>query len=110
MRRGEVFTADLGEPVGREQALRRPVLLVNAQPWLDASPPVVMGLPITRTHRPNPTHVAIEPGVSGLEEISYIECEDLRAISPMQLERRFGRADETVLFRVEVVLCRLLAL
>ena len=110
MRRGEIFMADLGAPVGHEQALRRPILLVNAQPWMDASPPVVMGLPITRTHRPNPTHVEIEPGVSGLKEVSYIKCEDLRAISPMRLERRFGRADDTVLFRVEVVLRRLLAL
>jgi len=55
-----------------------------------------MGLPITRTHRPNPTHVEVEPGVSELEEISYINCEDLRTISPMLLERRFGLADETV--------------
>jgi len=69
-----------------------------------------MGLPITRTHRPNPTHVEVEPGVSELEEISYINCEDLRTISPMLLERRFGRAEETVLFRVGLVLRRLLAL
>lgn len=110
MRRGEIFMADLGEPVGHEQALRRPILLVNAQPWLDASPPVVMGLPITRTRRPNPTHVEIEPGASALKEISYIKCEDLRAIPPMRLGRRFGRVDETVLFRVEVVLRRLLVL
>ncbi|MBE3001466.1 type II toxin-antitoxin system PemK/MazF family toxin [Nocardiopsis sp. HNM0947] len=110
MRRGEIFMADLGEPVGHEQALRRPVLLVNAQPWLDSRPPVVTALPLTRTRRPDPTHVEIEPGASGLKEISYVKCEDLRAISPVRLERRFGHVDEAVMLRVETILRRLLAL
>lgn len=52
----------------------------------------------------------IEPGVSGLKEISYVKCEDLRAISPVRLERRFGHVDEAVVFRVETMLRRILAL
>ncbi|MFE3460192.1 type II toxin-antitoxin system PemK/MazF family toxin [Nocardiopsis aegyptia] len=110
MRRGEIHMADLGDPIGHEQALRRPVLLVNAQPWLESDPPVVMALPLTRTHRPDPAHVEIEPGSSGLKETSYAKCEDLRAISPLRLERRFGRAEDTVMFRVDVILRRLLSL
>ncbi|MEU1902282.1 MULTISPECIES: type II toxin-antitoxin system PemK/MazF family toxin [Nocardiopsis] len=110
MRRGEVYMADLGDPIGHEQALRRPVLVVSAQPWLDSRPPVVTVLPLTRTHRHSPTHVEIEPGSSGLKEVSYVKCEDLRAVSPLRLERRFGTVDELVLLRTDTILRRLLAL
>ncbi|WP_026117217.1 type II toxin-antitoxin system PemK/MazF family toxin [Nocardiopsis valliformis] len=110
MKRGEIYMADLGEPVGHEQGLRRPVLLVNAQPWLEANPPVVMALPLTRTYRGSRTHVEIEPGSSGLRVTSYAKCEDLRAISPERFERRFGQVDDVVLFKIEKVLRRMLAL
>lgn len=102
--------ADLGDPVGHEQGLRRPVLLVNAQPWLESHPPVVMAVPLTRTQRENRTHVEIEPGSSGLKATSYAKCEDLRSISPERLGRRFGRVDDLVLFEVDTILRRLLAL
>ncbi|MGW9555248.1 type II toxin-antitoxin system PemK/MazF family toxin [Nocardiopsis sp. NPDC055551] len=110
MKRGEIHMADLGDPVGHEQGMRRPVLLVNAQLWLESHPPVVMAVPLTRTHRGSRTHVEIEPGSSGLKAISYAKCEDLRSISPERLGRRFGRVDDLVLFEVETVLRRLLAL
>ncbi|NYH53814.1 MULTISPECIES: type II toxin-antitoxin system PemK/MazF family toxin [Nocardiopsis] len=110
MRRGEIYMADLGDPIGHEQALRRPVLVVSAQPWLDSRPPVVTALPLTRTHRRSPTHVEVEPGASGLKETSYVKCEDLRAVSPLRLERRFGAVDELVLLRTDTILRRLLAL
>ncbi len=110
VRRGEIHMADLGDPIGHEQALRRPALVVSAQPWLDSRPPVVMVVPLTRTRRESPTHVEIEPGSSGLKETSYAKCEDLRAVSPLRLERRFGLVEDTVLFRVELILRRLLAL
>lgn len=108
MRRGEIYLANLGEPVGHEQALTRPVLILSAQPWLDSNPPVVTAVPLTRTRRSAATHIEIEPGSSGLRATSYAKCEDLRAISPVRLRRRFGAADAEVLLRIEVVLRRLL--
>lgn len=110
MRRGDIYLADLGDPVGHEQAIVRPVLIVSAQPWLDARPPVVAVIPLTRTRRESPTHVEVEPGASGLAATSYINCEDLRAISPARLQKRFGTADDVVMMRVEVITRRLLGL
>lgn len=110
MRRGEVWLADLGDPVGHEEALVRPVLLVNAQQWLDTRPPVVAAVPLSRTRRDAVTHVEVEPGRSGLRATSYVRCEDLRPISPRRLERRFGEVEDVVLLRVETILRRLLAL
>lgn len=110
MRRGEIWLADLGDPVGHEQALVRPVVLVNAQQWLDSTPPVVAAVPLSRTRRDAVTHVEVEPGLSGLRATSYVRCEDVRSISPRRLERRFGQLDDVTLLRVETLLRRLLAL
>lgn len=110
MRRGEIYLADLGAPVGHEQSLTRPVLVISAQPWLDSQPPVVTVLPLTRTRRGSATHVEIEKGESGLQETSYIRCEDARAISPIRLGRQLGSAAAGVVVQVEAILRRLLAL
>ena len=107
--RGEIYLADLGDPIGHEQALGRPVVIISAQAWLDSEPPVLTVLPITRTFRRRSTHVEIEPGPSGLRATSYVKCEDIRAIPPLRLGRRFGVADATVVAQVELILRRLLA-
>ena len=110
MKRGEIYLADLGAPVGHEQAFVRPVALLSSQPWLESAPPVVFAVPITRTPRGSPTHVEVEPGSSGLAATSYLKCEDLRTISVDRLERRFGALDDVTLVRVETIVRRLLAL
>ena len=110
MRRGEIYLADLGDPVGHEQGLRRPVLLVSAQQWLESNPPVITVIPVTRARREQPTHVEVEPGSSGLRETSYAKCEDIRSISPRRLERRFGQVNGITMTRVEAILRRILGL
>lgn len=110
MRRGDIHLADLGDPVGHEQAFVRPVVVLSAQPWLDSRPPVVFVVPITRTRRDAPTHVEIESGSSGLRATSYAKCEDLRAVSVRRLERRFGTVNDVALMRIETITRRLLAL
>lgn len=110
MRRGEIHLADLGDPIGLEEAFVRPVLVVSAQPWLDSRPPVVHVVPLTRTRRDAPTHVEIEPGSSGLAATSYAKCEDLRAVSVQRLERRFGNVEDVTLLRVETIVRRVLGL
>ena len=110
VRRGEIHLADLGESVGHEQALRRPVVVVSAEPWLQSHPPVITVVPVTRSYRARSTHVEIEPGESGLSATSYAKCEDIRAISPLRLERCFGRADAVAMARIDLIVRRLLAL
>ena len=110
MRRGDIYLADLGQPVGHEQGGTRPVLVLSAQPWLDSNPPVVTVVPITRTPWESPTRVEIEPGSSGLKATSYARCEDAGAISPHRLTMRFGTADPLVILSVEQAVRRLLAL
>ena len=110
MRRGDIYLADLGQPVGHEQGGTRPVLVLSAQPWLDSNPPVVTVVPITRTPWASPTRIEIEPGRSGLKATSYARCEDTAAVSPERLVSRFGSADPRVVLGVEQAVRRLLGL
>ena len=77
---------------------------------MDANPPVVTVVPLTRTRREVPTHVEIEPGESGLRQTSYAKCEDFRAISPERLSALVGSAAAAELARVGEIVRRLLAL
>ena len=108
--RGEIYFADLGLAVGRELSGRRPVVVVSAVDWLASNPPVVSVVPLTSTRRGWPTHVEIEPGASGLKVTSYAKCEDLRALSPLRFESRFGAVDPLIMLHIEGTLRRLLAL
>ena len=108
--RGEIYFADLGLAVGYEQSGRRPVVVVSGVDWLSSDPPVLMVVPLTSARRDWPTHVEIDAEGSGLKATSYAKCEDMRAISPKRLERRFGTADSLVMLRIESILRRLLAL
>jgi mRNA interferase MazF len=110
VRRGEIYLVDFGEPVGHEQGLRRPALIMSAQPWLESQPPVAAVVPITSTPSERVTHVEVEPGASGLDMTSYVKCEDLRAVSPIRLERRLGEAGQVVVLSVETIIRRLLGL
>ena len=110
MTRGDIYLADLGKPVGHEQSLVRAALVISMQPRLDSRPPVVVVAPLTRTVRGSVTHVEIEPDESGLRQTSRAMCEDLRAIFPERLSRRFGNVGDTVLSRTGVIRRRLLVL
>lgn len=110
MNRGEVYLADLGEPIGHEQGMTRPVVVVSADPWLASDPPVLAVIPMTRTFRNRSTHVEIEPGSSGLRATSYAKCEDIRSISPQRLRARFGVIDAVTQARIDVIVRRLLGL
>ena len=88
--RGEVWLVDFGEPVGREGGYVRPAVVVSSD-MLNAGPGnVVVVVPTTTSRRDLPLHVEIEPGESGLDEISYAKCEDVRSVSTERMLRRFG--------------------
>ena len=42
----------------------------------------------------------IDPDGSGLDEISYAKCEDVKSISEQRLIGRLGAVDDEVLFQI----------
>lgn len=99
-RRGEVWLVDFGEPVGREQSGRRPAVVVSADPFNESVAGVVIVVPVTTAARGLPSHVEMDPDSSGLDEISYAKCEDVKSISEQRLIARLGLVDGPVSFGI----------
>ena len=109
-RRGEVWLVDFGEPVGREQAGHRPALIVSADQLNESRAGVVIVVPCTTARRDLPSHVELDPTDSGLDEVSYVKCEDVKSISTERLVARIGEAPLHALLDVALVLRYLLVL
>jgi mRNA interferase MazF len=99
-RKGEVWLVDFGDPVGREQSGRRPAVVVSADPLNESRAGVVIVVPTTTTRRGLPSHVEIEPNSSGLDEVSYAKCEDVKSISEQRLVARLGTVNDVVTFDI----------
>jgi mRNA interferase MazF len=95
-RKGEVWLVDFGDPVGREQSGRRPAVVVSADPLNESRAGVVIVVPTTTTYRGLPSHIEIEPGSPGLDEVSYAKCEDVKSISEQRLSSRLGRVNDAL--------------
>lgn len=109
-RRGEVWLIDFGEPVGSEQAGRRPAVVVSADRLNESRAGVVIVVPCTTTRRELPSHIEIEVGESGLDETSYAKCEDIKSVSERRLLTRLGATGDEVLFAIARALRFLLEL
>ena len=109
-RRGDVWLIDFGDPVGREQAGIRPAVVVSADLLNDGPAGVVVVVPLTTAARGLPSHVEISPEHSGLDEVSYAKCEDVKSVSEQRLVNRLGSVDPAPLFEIARVLRFLLDL
>ena len=109
-RRGDIWLVDFGGPVGREQAGRRPAVVVSADPLNEGPAGVVIVVPVTTAPRGLPSHIEIDPAQSGLDEVSYAKCEDVKSISDRRLIARLGQTDPGALFAITRVLRMLLEL
>jgi mRNA interferase MazF len=95
---------DFGEPVGREQSGRRPAVIMSADALNVSRAGVVIVIPTTTIHRGLPSHVEIEPGVSGLDQVSYAKCEDVKSISEQRLINQLGTVTDVIMFTISRIL------
>lgn len=107
-RRGDVWLVDFGDPVGREQAGRRPAVVVSADALNAGAAGLVIVVPLTTARRRLPSHIEIEPGDSGLDETGYAKCENVKSISDRRLVGRLGTTQPDVLPGITRVLRHLL--
>lgn len=109
-RRGEVWLVDFEGIPGGGEAARQPAVVVSADALGESAAGVVLVVPTTRSRRDVPSHVAIEPGLSGLESVSYAKCEDLRSVAEERLILRLGTVRAEALAATARVLAMLLDL
>jgi len=97
---GEIWLVDFGEPVGVEQAGRRPAVIISADRLNESRAGIAIVAPCTTRRRGLPSHVAIDADASGLDAITYAKCEDMKSISNERLISRLGAAGPQEMFRM----------
>jgi len=107
--RGDVWYVDLNPIQGREQAGRRPALIISVNQFNHGPAELVILLPMTTKNKRIPLHVEIHPPEAGLRERSFVKCEDIRSVSTERLVERIGCASRETLDAVEdrlrILLC-----
>lgn len=99
--RGEIWLVDLNPARGREQAGRRPGLVMSVDPFNFGPAELVVLIPLTTKAKGIPFHVGPSPPEGGLDRQSFIMCEAVRFISKERLVRRLGRVSQATLAEVE---------
>src|SRR4030042_142634 len=66
------------------------------------------GVPVTSAWRRLPSHIEIDNPDSGLDQVSYAKCEDLKSVSDRRLMHRLGVVETGVMAEIERVLRSLL--
>ena len=108
---GELCLVDFGEPHLGEPAAQRPALVLGPPNALGPGLPFVVLAPLTTKHRGLDLHVEVEPSkTSGLDEVSYVQCEQFRSVNKRRLLHRLGEVDILVRLEVAEVIRSLLSL
>ncbi len=112
MRRGELWWADLGLPRGSAPALRRPVLIVSADPYNRSDLQAITVAVITTNARlaALPGNVTLAADIAGLEVQSVVNVTQIATIDRRVLEDRLGALPDWLLAQVDAGLTRALAL
>ncbi len=99
--RREVWLVNLDPTKGREQAGRRPALILSVDQFNHGPAELVIVIPITSKAKGIPFHVSVNPPEGGLSQLSFIKCEDLRSISKERLIQRLGVVIDQTMDEVE---------
>lgn len=105
---GEVVYVDLGDTVGHEQKRKRPAVILS-EPKVGGKPlRLIIIIPLTTKKKEWWTMVEINKGESGLKEVSYAMCHQIRSISVERVEERWGKVSLLTLNKIKTVLATLL--
>lgn len=87
--------------VRREIRGYRPGLVVSADRLNQAATRLALVVPCTTTDRGFPGHVKVEPPEGGLEDTSFLLCDQVRAVDRTRLNNRIGAVSEKTIQKVE---------
>jgi mRNA interferase MazF len=74
-------------------------VVVSADSLNEGRAGVLVVVPITTAYRGLPSHIEIDQGRSGLDEVSYAKCEDVKCVSEQRLIGRLGVVGEETMFQ-----------
>jgi mRNA interferase MazF len=109
---GDVWWADLGEPVGSQPGFRRPVVVVQGDSFNRSRIATVLCVPLTSNLRlaDAPGDVLLECDVTGLSKESVANVSQPVTLDRASLTERVGKLPDAkldlVLYGIDVVLSR----
>lgn len=105
----ELWLVDFGEPYPGEPAAHRPALVLGPPNTFGLGFPFVIVSPLTTTNRGFSLHVEVDATPeTGLDDISYVQCELIRSVSRRRLTNRLGTVGPQVSVQVAGVIKTLL--
>ncbi len=112
MNRGDVIWADLGEPIGAEPGFRRPVLVIQADPYNGSrlATVIVMSLSSNTGMRRLPGCVFLAAGETGLPKDSVANATQLRTIDRERLDQHVSHLEDSIMIAVDDALKSVLGL
>lgn len=112
MRRAQIYWADLGPGLGSAPAKRRPVLVVQSQPYNDSQLATVLAAVITSNTRlaVMPGNVFLPASVTGLPRDSVVNVTALVTLNKSDLSEVAGQVPASMMRDVDQGLRRVLAL
>ncbi len=93
---GQVYWIAPDATVGREQAGRRPAVVVSGSGFHSAATTLAWAVPVTSTDRGWDNHVELT-GPTGLTARSFAMTEQLRVVSRERLDGLIGAVDDATL-------------
>lgn len=109
---GEVWWADLGEPVGSTPALRRPVVIVQSDALNQSKISTVICVPLTSNLNwaNAPGNVTLPPRQTGLSVDSVVNVSQILVLDKNQLQERINKLPtkilEAIFSGIDIVLGR----
>lgn len=110
LRRGAVVWAELDPVRGREQAGRRPALVIASDLYLEQADALAIVLPATTVARGWPNHVLLRGADLDLPEPTYAMTEQPRTVTRDRLVAEAGVVDRATMREVDRWLQDFLAL
>jgi mRNA interferase MazF len=110
--RGEIWWADLGEPLGSEPGYRRPLLIVQADAFNHSRMGTTIAVVLTSNLRlvDAPGNVLLAKRASGLPKDSVANVSQVVTVDQVVLSERAGRVSGDVMEAVDAGLRLVLAL
>ena len=99
--RGEVWLVDLDPTKGREQAGKRPALVVSTNAFNKCPADLAVILPITSKDKRIPWHVLLQPPEGGTKTTSFIMCESIRSVSLDRMLNPWGAVSVITMSEIE---------
>ncbi|HVX23688.1 MAG TPA: type II toxin-antitoxin system PemK/MazF family toxin [Acidimicrobiales bacterium] len=91
----------MGKPFGHEPAFVRPAVVVSSDVVNQSVGDLVLIVPIGSASYGLRSHVELEPGLSGLDHVSYARADQVRVVSTRRLSRCRGILPPDALYALD---------